>query len=100
MLSSSKNRKLKAVAAFVFLMVAGVHFASAQATKPAAVSSEEARLRTFLDKNGGYKDKLGGYYDLNAGTYTDEVGGVVDNWMGYTYKDGSYKSKFGDFWDA
>jgi hypothetical protein len=126
MSSKGKNRKLK-TAALVFLMGAGATFASAQTTPttapttaptvqtqqittavkdtdikavPAAVSKEEARLKKFLDANGGYKDKFGGYYDPKAGTYTDEKGGVIDNWGGYTYKDGSYKSKFGDYWDA
>jgi len=35
-----------------------------------------------------------------AGTYTDKEGGIVDNWLGYTYTDGSYKSALGDYWDA
>jgi hypothetical protein len=65
-----------------------------------ATENEEARLKQFLDKDGGYKDKHGGYYNPKAGTYTDEDGGIVDNWGGYTYKNGSYKSKFGDFWNA
>jgi len=67
---------------------------------PTAVNNEEARLRKFLDKNGGYRDKFGGYYNPTADTYTDEKGGVLDDWEGYTYKDGSYKSKLGDYWDA
>lgn len=64
------------------------------------VAMETARLKPYLDKDGGYKDKDGGYYNPKAGTYTDKEGGVVDNWKGYTYKDGSYKSGLGDFWDA
>lgn len=110
-----ETRKLRAAAAFVFLAAAGVHFASGQTdgarsaspAKPAAAKAptaaeikEIARLKTFLDKNGGYKDSFGGYYNPTAGTYTDEKGGVLDSWEGYTYKDGSYKSKFGDYYDS
>jgi hypothetical protein len=62
--------------------------------------TDDARLKQYIDKNGGYKDKSGGYYNPKAGTYTDETGGIVDNWGGYTYTDGSYKSKLGDFWEA
>lgn len=113
-----KNKKLR-VAALVFLMGTGATLASAQTTQPtpppaqttqvttidinatpAAQDPEEARLKKFLDKDGGYKDKLGGYYNPTAGTYTDADGGVVDNWQGYTYKNGNYKSKIGDFWEA
>ncbi|TAL38466.1 MAG: hypothetical protein EPN97_04005 [Alphaproteobacteria bacterium] len=112
-----KNRKLR-VAALVFLMGTGATFASAQTTAPvqppaqtqqvtpvikavpAAQDKEEARLKKYLDKNGGYKDNEGGYYDPKAGTYTDKEGGIVDNWQGYTYKDGSYKAATGDYWDA
>lgn len=100
-----KNRKVGA-AALVVLIGAGIHFASAQTSGPAntskttSVASEEARLRKFLDKNGGYRDEFGGYYDSTTNTYTDEKGGILDNWEGYTYKDGSYKSKLGDYWDA
>jgi hypothetical protein len=65
-----------------------------------ATDVEIARLMKFVDKNGGYRDSYGGYYDPNANTYTDEKGGVLDKWGGYTYTDGSYKSKFGDYWDA
>lgn len=107
-----KNRKLR-VAALVFLMRTGATFATAQTiapaqpqlTKdikaiPAAQDKEEARLKKYLDKNGGYKDNEGGYYHPKAGTYTDKEGGIVDNWQGYTYKDGSYKAATGDYWDA
>jgi hypothetical protein len=113
-----KNRKLR-VAALVFLMGTGASFASAQTTAPttppaqtpqvtkdikaipaAQDQQEEARLKKYLDKNGGYKDNEGGYYDPKAGTYTDKEGGIVDNWQGYTYKDGSYKAATGDYWDA
>jgi hypothetical protein len=112
-----KSKKLR-VAALVFLMGTGATFASAQTTQPtppaqttqikitdikavpAAQDKEEARLKKFLDKNGGYKDNEGGYYDPKAGTYTDKEGGIVDNWQGYTYKDGSYKAATGDYWDA
>jgi hypothetical protein len=113
-----KSKKLR-VAALVFLMGTGATFASAQTTTPptppaqttqiktvdikatpAAQDPEEARLKKFLDRDGGYKDKHGGYYNPKAGTYTDEDGGVVDNWAGYTYKNGDYKSKAGDFWEA
>ena len=109
---SRMDGKLRAAAVLAFIMIcADVHLASAQAGKPtagptvgtkphSAAGSEEARLRQFIDKNGGYKDKRGGYYDPNAGTYTDEVGGVVDNWQGYTYNNGDYKAKTGDFWQA
>ena len=64
------------------------------------IEIEKARVKQYLDKEGGYKDNEGGYYNPKAGTYTDKEGGVVDNWQGYTYKDGSYKSGLGDFWDA
>ncbi|MEZ0223102.1 MAG: hypothetical protein ACAH83_00985 [Alphaproteobacteria bacterium] len=112
-----KSKRLR-VAALCFLMGTGATFASAQTTQPtppaqtteikvvdikatpAAQDPEEARLKKFLDKDGGYKDKLGGYYNPTAGTYTDKDGGVVDNWQGYTYKNGNYKSKIGDFWEA
>jgi hypothetical protein len=63
------------------------------------VPLEMARLKQYLDKDGGYKDKDGGYFNPKAGTYTDEEGGVLDNWKGYTFTDGSYKSQFGDYWD-
>ena len=65
-----------------------------------AIAAEEARLMKFVDANGGYRDSYGGYYDPKNSTYTDEKGGILDSWEGYTYKDGSYKSKFGDYWDA
>ena len=114
---NGKNQKLR-VAALAFLMGPGATFAPAQTTKPptppaqtaqvtkdikavpAAQDKEEARLKTFLDKNGGYKDNEGGYYNPKAGTYTDKEGGIVDSWQGYTYKDGSYKAATGDYWDA
>ena len=98
--SCENNRNVRAIAALVFLIAAGVHFASAQTAKPAPAGSDDVRLRQYLDKNGGYRDSFGGYYNPSAGTYTDEKGGVLDNWRGYTYKDGSYKSKIGDYWDA
>jgi len=73
---------------------------NASTSAPSAAITLDARLLSFLDANGGYRDHAGGYYDPKAGTYADKEGGFVDNWSGYTYKDGSYKSKFGDFWDA
>ena len=60
----------------------------------------QAILSLWLDKNGGYRDEHGGYYNPKAETYTDEKGGQVDNWQGYTYKDGSYKTRYGDYYDA
>jgi hypothetical protein len=99
-------------------MGTGATIASAQTTTPttpsarttqittvdskvvAALDKEEAMLKKYLDTNGGYKDNEGGYYDPKAGTYTDQDGGIVDNWQGYTYKDGSYKAATGDYWDA
>jgi hypothetical protein len=108
MSANSKCRKVR-VAALSLLMGIGTTFASAQTTQtmnvdltaaPAAQDPEEARLRTFLDKRGGYKDRQGGYYNPRAGTYTDEYGGIVDNWGGYTYENGDYKSRNGDFWEA
>jgi len=77
---SRMDGKLRAAAVLAFIMIcADAHLASAQAGKPtagptvgtkphSAAGSEEARLRQFIDKNGGYKDKRGGYYDPNAGT--------------------------------
>lgn len=112
MLIHRKGRKLGPVTGLIFVMVTSAHLALAQSdsTKtPEAradaaltlrIQMELARLKPFLDKDGGYKDKKGGYYNPKAGTYTDEDGGVVDNWGGYTYKNGSYKSKLGDFWEA
>ena len=74
---------------------------------PAAVTAQEkpvvrdqAILSLWLDKNGGYRDQVGGYFNPKAGTYTDKEGGVVDNWQGYTYTDGSYKTPLGDYYDA
>jgi hypothetical protein len=98
--SCENNRNVRAIAALVFLIAAGVSFASAQTAKPAPAGSDDVRLMQYLDKNGGYRDSFGGYYNPSAGTYTDEKGGVLDNWRGYIYKDGSYKSKIGDYWDA
>jgi hypothetical protein len=117
MSSKWKSRRLKVAAALVFLVGPGIGLASAQTTTPtaqvihadtvkdikatpAAVIDDEARLKKFLDKDGGYKDKEGGYFNPKAGTYTDKDGGVVDNWAGYTYKDGTYKSSLGDYYDA
>ncbi|MEP6912818.1 MAG: hypothetical protein ABI923_08695 [bacterium] len=57
-------------------------------------------FKQFLDKDGGYTDQYGGHYNPKAGTYTDKDGGGVDNFQGYTYKDGSYKSKIGEYYDA
>jgi hypothetical protein len=112
-----KDRKPR-VAAVAFLMGTSATVASAQTTAPttplaqtqqvtpgikavsAAQDKEEARLKKYLDKNGGFKDNEGGYYDPRAGAYTDKVGGIVDNWQGYTYKDGSYKAATGDYWDG
>jgi hypothetical protein len=68
-------------------------------TAPAA-QDEEARLKKYLDKDGGYKTKDGGYYNPKAGTYTDKDGLIADNWSGVTYTDGSYKSGLGDFYEA
>ena len=106
-----KSKKFSSIVALIFLMATSVQLASAQTGKtkaqPAAndkaagaTENEEARLKQFLDKDGGYKDNKGGYYNPKAGTYTDEYGGIVDNWSGYTYKSGSYKSRIGDFWNA
>src|SRR5687767_3302011 len=106
-----KSARFSTAAALIFLITAGAQLASAQTGRnkaqpgannksSAATENEEARLKQFLDKDGGYKDKHGGYYNPKAGTYTDEDGGIVDNWGGYTYKSGSYKSKLGDFWNA
>jgi hypothetical protein len=87
------------------LVAIGISFASAQTSAPntknsKAAQDEDARLKKYLDKDGGYKTKIGGYYNPKAGTYTDKDGLVVDNWSGVTYTDGSYKSKLGDFYDA
>ena len=65
-----------------------------------SAQDEAARLKKYLDKDGGYKPKDGGYFNPKAGTYTDKDGGIVDNRGGYTYTDGSYKSKLGDFYEA
>jgi hypothetical protein len=73
---------------------------SARADSTPISTQERARVLKYCDKDGGYKDKHGGYYNPTAGTYKDEKGGVVDNWRGYTYEDGSYKSGAGDFYDA
>jgi len=106
------NRRLSTFATLIFLMAAVPNIAPAQNASSktqqgvakekssAATEAEEARLKQFLDKDGGYKDSYGGYYNPKAATYTDEKGGILDNWSGYTYKDGSYKSKLGDYWDA
>lgn len=82
--------------ALALALCAAAPVASAQASRPADV----ARLRQFLDKDGGYRDREGGYYDMKAGVYRDASGGTVDNYAGYTYPNGSYKSKSGDFYDA
>ena len=112
MLFHWKSRKFGPVAGLIFLMITSAQLSSAQTDKtktPAAqtdsitklkIEIELTRLKPFLDKNGGYKDKQGGYFNPKALTYTDPKGGVVDNWQGYTYTDGSYKSKLGDYWDA
>jgi len=92
----------------ILLVGTGVSFAPAQTssttaknTKAApAAQDEDARLKQYLDKDGGYKTKNGGYYNPKAGTYTDKDGLIADNWGGVTYTDGSYKSKFGDYYDA
>jgi hypothetical protein len=94
--------------ALISLVGAGISFASAQTSAPNAKNSEavpaaqdeDARLKKYLDKDGGYKTKNGGYYNPKAGTYTDKDGLVVDNWSGVTYTDGSYKTKLGDFYEA
>jgi hypothetical protein len=75
------------------------HPAGASSAQP-RTAAEEARLMKFVDANGGYRDRDGGYFDPRAGTYSDTSGGFVDNWQGYTYKDGSYKTTHGDYWDA
>ena len=67
---------------------------------PMSAAEEDALVKPFLDKNGGYKDRHGGYFNPKAQIYTDEKGGVLDNWGGYTYKDGSYKSRYGDYFDG
>jgi hypothetical protein len=103
-----KSRTFSATAALIFLMATSVSAQTGRTkTQPAtandkastATDNEEARLKQFIDKDGGYRDNEGGYYNPKAGTYTDAEGGIVDNWSGYTYKDGSYKSKIGDYWD-
>ena len=94
--------------ALISLLGAGLSFASAQKSSSNAKNSkavpaaqdEDARLKKYLDKDGGYKTKNGGYYNPKAGTYTDKDGLVADNWGGVTYTDGSYKSSFGDYYDA
>ena len=94
--------------ALISLVGTGISFASAQTSAPDAKNSksvpatqdEDARLKKYLDKDGGYKTKNGGYYNPKAGTYTDKDGLVADNWGGVTYTDGSYKSKLGDYYDA
>lgn len=103
-------KKLRVVAAMVFIYGANAGLAHGQSTTAktpevqaqvfSLEDNDSAYYRQFLDKDGGYKDSKGGYYNPKAGTYTDETGGVVDNWGGYTYKDGSYKSKIGDYYDA
>ena len=107
-----KSRRFSTAAALIFLMATSAQLASAQTGRTkaqpgaandkasAATENEDARLKQFIDKDGGYRDNEGGYYNPKAGTYTDAKGGIVDNWSGYTYKDGSYKSKIGDYWDA
>ena len=70
------------------------------ATEKALTAAEEKRLLQYVDKDGGYKDKDGGYYNPKASTYTDKKGGIVDNWQGYTYPDGSSKPGNGNYWDA
>ena len=102
--------KLRVSMLLVVALTALAHFASAQAAPQRTTSVagtvqnptdiEIARLMKFVDKNGGYRDSHGGYYDPKAGTYTDKDGGVVDNWQSYTYKNGDYKAKTGDFWEA
>ena len=108
----SNRKSFSSAGALIVLLIASSQLASAQTgstkTQPgaakvkssAATDSEEARLKQFLDKDGGYKDNEGGYYNPKAGTYTDAKGGKVDNWQGYTYTDGSYKARTGDYWDA
>ena len=94
--------------ALISLLGTGISFASAQTSTPNAKNSkdvpaaqdEDARLKKYLDKDGGYKTKSGGYYNPKAGTYTDKDGLIVDNWGGVTYPNGSYKTQFGDFYDA
>lgn len=103
-----KIGKLVLALILILLVGTGVSFAPAQTSAPTAknikaapaAQDEDARLKEYLDKAGGYKDKTGGYFNPKAGTYTDKDGGIVDNWSGYTYTDGSYKSKLGDFYDA
>jgi hypothetical protein len=106
-----KTGKLRFVASSILLLVVSAYSGSAQ-NKPdktkqksptvnaqSGSQNEEARLKQYLDKDGGYKDNEGGYYNPKARTYTDAVGGIVDSWQGYIYTDGSYKSKLGDYWD-
>jgi hypothetical protein len=88
---------IKAVG-LVFALLAFAPGAVAAQDKP--VVRDQAILSLWLDKAGGYRDRLGGYFDPKAGTYTDKDGGAVDNWRGYTYKDGSYKTPLGDYYDA
>ena len=112
MLIHWKGRRFGPVTGLIFLILTCAQLVSAQSDKtktPEAradaaltlkIQIELVRVKPFLDKDGGYKDNKGGYFNPKAGTYTDKEGGAVDNWSGYTYKDGSYKSKLGDFWDA
>jgi hypothetical protein len=69
-------------------------------TQPSVARYEFARIKPFLDKAGGYLNRFGGYYSPDGQTYRDKDGGYLDNWGGYTYADGSYKSKFGDYYDG
>ena len=93
--------------ALILLVGTGVSFAPAQTSAPTAKNKAvpaaqdiDARLKKYLDKDGGYKTKDGGHYNPKAGTYTDKDGDIADNWGGVTYTDGSYKTKFGDYYDA
>ena len=68
-----------AVLALLWLVARGVSFAPAQTSASTAKNikgapaapDENARLKKYLDKDGGYKTKDGGYYNPKAGTYTE-----------------------------
>lgn len=74
--------------------------ASAAPSLPAPSTDLDSYNKQFLDANGGYKDKSGGYFNLKQGIYTDKDGGVRDCYGGYQFKDGSYKTGGGDFYDV
>ena len=82
------NRKIGKLTILALILLAGIGapFVSAQTSAPGSKNVKAAH--TWQDDLAPLKK------------YLDKDGGVVDNWGGYTYKDGSYKSKLGDFYDA